>query len=50
MGALLNSCMTGVFKEKNVLDKSSLMLKQLAPEIRPDFMLVCEQERTLIAA
>lgn len=38
---------TGVFKDKNVLDKCSYMLKQLALEIRPDFMLVCEQELKL---
>lgn len=32
------------YKDKFVLDKCSYMLKQLALRIRPDFMLVCEQE------
>lgn len=39
--------MTGVFKNKIVLVKCNYMLKQLALEIRPDFMLVCEQELKL---
>ncbi len=32
------------YKDKFILDKCNYILKQLALRIRPDFMLVCEQE------